>query len=280
MLRIGASSHGESRLRMLRIVRRGDRHDPKDLTVSCRFEGDFAAAFIEGRLRRPAAGRGAEEPGPRHRARARRRRNRALRPRAVRAPADRRTLASRGRGSRSPSSRGRGSRSAARRRARRSRPAAPSGAPPTVTSNGKQIAVVSGIDQLDADAHRQGSRPRARRRATTTIRAASTTACSGCSSAMLSARWTYTSSDVTFGPYRQGVRAAIVETFALPRRPIGAAHALRDRRRRARVLPGDQRRHAVAAGAALPPRRSLPRRRREPRRSVRRASRSPSASSR
>ena len=49
MPRIGSSSHGESRLRMLRIMRRGDRHDPKDLTVSFRFEGDFAAAFRDGR---------------------------------------------------------------------------------------------------------------------------------------------------------------------------------------------------------------------------------------
>ena len=49
MPRIGSSSHGESRLRMLRIMRRGDRHDPKELTVSFRFEGDFAAAFREGR---------------------------------------------------------------------------------------------------------------------------------------------------------------------------------------------------------------------------------------
>ena len=45
MPRLGASSQGESRLRMLRIVRRGDRHDARDLTVSIRFEGDFAAAF-------------------------------------------------------------------------------------------------------------------------------------------------------------------------------------------------------------------------------------------
>ena len=49
MLRIGASSHGESHLRMLRVVRRGDRHDARDLTVGCRFEGDFADAFVEGK---------------------------------------------------------------------------------------------------------------------------------------------------------------------------------------------------------------------------------------
>ena len=31
----------------------------------------------------------------------------------------------------------------------------------------------------------------------------------------LSAKWTYSNADVTFGPYRQGVRAAIAETFAV-----------------------------------------------------------------
>jgi hypothetical protein len=34
---------------MLRLVRRGDRHDPRDLTVSFRLEGDFEPAFIDGR---------------------------------------------------------------------------------------------------------------------------------------------------------------------------------------------------------------------------------------
>src|SRR4051812_39969094 len=49
MPRIGSSSHGESRLRLLRITRRGDRHDPKELSVSFKVEGQFAAAFREGR---------------------------------------------------------------------------------------------------------------------------------------------------------------------------------------------------------------------------------------
>src|SRR4029450_11160208 len=48
MPRLGASSQGESRLRMLRIVRRGDRHDARDLNVSIRFEGDFATAYLQG----------------------------------------------------------------------------------------------------------------------------------------------------------------------------------------------------------------------------------------
>lgn len=47
-LKIGASSFGESRIRMLRIVRRGERHDPRDLTVACRLEGGFSAAFEHG----------------------------------------------------------------------------------------------------------------------------------------------------------------------------------------------------------------------------------------
>src|SRR6187401_770941 len=34
-----SSSYGESRLRMLRVIGRGDRHDPRDLTIGMRFEG-------------------------------------------------------------------------------------------------------------------------------------------------------------------------------------------------------------------------------------------------
>src|SRR5262245_3551920 len=49
MPRVGTSTHAESRLRMLRIVRRGDRPDPRDLTVRCQCEGDFAAPFTERR---------------------------------------------------------------------------------------------------------------------------------------------------------------------------------------------------------------------------------------
>jgi len=33
---------------MLRVMRRGDRHDPKDLTIALRFEGNFGAAFKDG----------------------------------------------------------------------------------------------------------------------------------------------------------------------------------------------------------------------------------------
>ena len=50
MHRIGSSSHGESRLRMLRLTRRGDRDDPKELSVSFRFEGELPPRFARGRL--------------------------------------------------------------------------------------------------------------------------------------------------------------------------------------------------------------------------------------
>lgn len=39
MSSIESSTYGESRLRMLRVIARGDRHDPRDLTIGLRFEG-------------------------------------------------------------------------------------------------------------------------------------------------------------------------------------------------------------------------------------------------
>ncbi len=40
---IESSSYGESRLRMLRVLARGDRHDARDLTIALRFEGRLDA---------------------------------------------------------------------------------------------------------------------------------------------------------------------------------------------------------------------------------------------
>ena len=89
MPRFSASSHGESRLRMLRVVRRGDRHDPKDLTVVVPLRRRFRR-----RVHRTAA-RDGLLPGEAlknlvhaHRARPRQRRDRGVRPRALRAAPD------------------------------------------------------------------------------------------------------------------------------------------------------------------------------------------------
>jgi urate oxidase len=42
MSHIHSTTYGETQLRLLRVLRRGDRHDPKDVTVSVRLEGGDA----------------------------------------------------------------------------------------------------------------------------------------------------------------------------------------------------------------------------------------------
>lgn len=206
MLRIGSSSHGESRLRMLRIVRRGDRHDPKELTVSFRFEGDFAAAFREGRsdgllpgetlknlVHRAAREHGAgeiEEFGlalcdrvlTAHRAITRARveitERSWMRMDAGGKPQGQAFVAG-----------------------------TPELKTAAVTSNGRQIAVVSGIDGLSV-MRTAGFAPAAETDDGTA---------DGLQRLLvgaLTARWTYSNADVTFRSFRQGVRAAVVETFA------------------------------------------------------------------
>jgi urate oxidase len=210
MLRIGASSHGESSLRMLRVVRRGDRHDARDLTVACRFEGDFVGAFVDGRAEgllpgealkslvhataRQHAGAEIERFGL-----ALCERLLADHPRVSRARVEvAEHLWSRlevgGKAQGQTFLRGTPERRTA-----------------AVTSNGQQIAVVSGIEQLTV-MRTSGFAP--------TKHGDTDNDASGVDDglqrllvATLSARWTYGSPDVTFDPYRQGVRAAIVETF-------------------------------------------------------------------
>jgi urate oxidase len=208
MLRIGASSHGESRLRMLRIVRRGDRHDPRDLTVSCRFEGDFAPAFVEGRAdgllpgealknlvhatARVHGGGEIETFGL------------ALCDRLLSGYA--RVTRARVEIAEQPWARlevgGKAQAQAFLTGSQERRTAA-------VTSNGPQVAVVSGIEQLTI-MRSSGFQPARRANEDPT---GVDDGLQRLLVATLSARWTYSTPDVTFGPYRQGIRAAIVETF-------------------------------------------------------------------
>jgi urate oxidase len=210
MIRIGASSHGESRLRMLRVVRRGDRHDARDLTVACHFEGDFADAFVEGSARGllpsealksliHATAREHTKAEIEHFGLALCERLTTGYPKVTRArveiseqPWSRLEVGGKAQGQ-----------------------AFLAGPPErrtvAVTSNGSQVAVVSGIDQLTV-MRTSGLAPTRRGRPQPDD--------SGREDnlqpllvAALSAQWTYSSPDVTFGPYRQGVRAAIVETF-------------------------------------------------------------------
>ena len=210
MLRINANSHGESSVRMLRIVRRGDRHDARDLTVSCRFEGNFADAFVGGRaeglppgealkslvhaMARKHAGAAIERLGLGICERLLADHPRIARARVEIAEQPWNRLEMGGKAQGQSFLRGTPERRTA-----------------AVTSNGTHVAVVSGIDQLTL-MRTSGFAP--------TERGAPATDASGLDDglqpllvATLAARWTYTSPDVTFDAYRQGVRTAIVETF-------------------------------------------------------------------
>ncbi|MEO5897272.1 MAG: hypothetical protein ABIS06_16395 [Vicinamibacterales bacterium] len=208
MARISASSHGESRLRVLRIVRRGDRHDPRDLTVSFRFEGEFSSAFLDGNaegilpgetvkslVHAAAREHGAKEIETFGLALCAQTLDRQPRISRVRVEvAERRwqRLEAGGKAQAQTFVSG----SAERRTA-------------VVTSNGKQVSVVAGIEDLSI-MRSSGFTPSERA-------ADDDGAHDGLQRLLvgdLSARWTYTSGDVTFGPYRQGVRAAILETLA------------------------------------------------------------------
>jgi len=208
MPRIGSSSHGESRLRMLRIVRHGDRHDPRELTVSFRFEGDFAAAFRDGRADTLLPGEALKN----------------LTHRAVREHGSgeiedlglalcQRALAAHPRISRARVEIIEESWSRLEAGSKAQGQAFMAGTPErktaVVTSNGRQVAVVSGIDQLSL-MRTAGFAPGPREDADD----GRTDGLQRLLVGALSVRWSYLSGDVTFRSYRQGVRAALIETFA------------------------------------------------------------------
>jgi urate oxidase len=89
-----------------------------------------------------------------------------------------------------------------------------------VTSNGRQRAVVSGIEQLTIMRTAGFAPPRRLEDAT-----GLTDGLQRLLVANLSARWTYSTPHVTFDPYRQGVRAAIVETLGCHAR-LSVQHTL------------------------------------------------------
>jgi urate oxidase len=206
--RIAASSHGEARLRMLRIVHKGDRHDPRDLSVSCRFEGDFSEAFVEGAsaallpgealknlvyTTARAHGHGEIETF----ALALCARVLADHPRVTRARVE---IVEQPWNRLEAGGKAQGQAFVAGTPERRTA---------TVTSNGQQVAVVSGLENLTI-MRSSGFGPS---RKSLDDGSGSQDGLQRLLVGTLAAKWTYTSGDVTFGPYRQGVRAAIVETF-------------------------------------------------------------------
>jgi urate oxidase len=194
---------------MLRIVRRGDRHDPRDMAVSVRYEGGLAAAFLEGRAdgipgetlkrfvhqaARDHAGAEIETLGLAlcHRVLEAQQQITRVRVDVTEQPWTRMDVGGKAQGQAFALG-GPEQRTAA------------------VTSNGTQVAVISGIEQLVV-MRTAGFLPRGGgRRADDGTEDAVPSLLVG----SLSARWSYSNAEVTFGPYRLGVRAAITETFAM-----------------------------------------------------------------
>lgn len=193
---------------MLRITRRGDRHDPRDLNVAVRLEGVYDAAFLEGRqdgvipgetlkniVHAAARAYGAAEIEELGLALSRQIVERQPRISRVRVEiAERRWQRLEAGGK--PQSQTFLAGSDEQRIA-------------VVTTNGSQTSVVAGLAGVtvmrtagftsgvatgERDAVTDGEQPLV--------------------VGTLSARWTYTTGDVTFGVHRQGVRAAVLDTFA------------------------------------------------------------------
>ena len=207
---ITGSAHGESSVRMLRLIRRGDRHDPRDLTVSIRYEGEFGAAFSEGRAAGVVPGEALKTLV--HTAA----RSQALREieefgldlcARVLATHPQITLA-RVEIAEQPWQRVEVGGKAVGQTFVLGGPERRTGA---VTSNGRQIAVVSGIENLTVMRSAGFTSPGARQRAADDADEGVAPLIVG----SLGVRWTYSTPDVTFGAYRQGVRAAVLETLAL-----------------------------------------------------------------
>ncbi len=196
---------------MLRVVRRGDRHDARDLTVSCRFEGDFAGAFVEGTTAGVLPGEALKSlvhASARQDAGAEIEKfglalcDRLLTgyPQITRArveiaeqPWSRLEVGGKAQGQ-----------------------AFLAGAPErrtaTVTSNGTRASVVAGIDQLTL-MRTSGLAPALARPTDEADPSGRDDGLQRLLVATLSARWTYASGDIAFDPYRRGVRTAIVETL-------------------------------------------------------------------
>lgn len=209
MARRGTSRHGESRLRVLRVVRRGDRHDPRDLTFSIRFEGDFRLPFDDGRpagvipratLETYVYGAVRDEGDAEIESLglavcrnlfAAHRQLSHVRVEITEQPWVRPDIGGRAQGQ-SFVLGGREQRTV------------------VVTSNGLQTSVVSGIDDLML-MRTAGFLPAQTGRPDDGTQ----DAVQGFLVGSLAARWTYRDPQVTFGPYRRGVRTAIVETFAM-----------------------------------------------------------------
>ena len=210
MPRIDAITHGESRVRMLRLVRRGDRHDPHDLTVALRFEGDFAAAFTEGRSAGVVPGEAIKNL---IHACAREHRVDAIEPFGLDLcqrvlDTYRHITRVRAEITEQPWSR---IEVGGKAQGQAFLVGGPEQRATAITSNGTQVAVVSSIENLTL-MRSAGFMPR---RSNALADSPGDEGLAPLVVGTLSVRWTYNSPDVTFAAYRQSIRGAVLDTMAL-----------------------------------------------------------------
>lgn len=200
MAHVQSSSYGESRLRMLRVLRHGDRHDPKDLTVALRLDGDAAARIpgeaIKNLVHRIA--RDEDHPAIETLALAMCARIvgeypavRLARVDILEQPWARLEAGGKPQG-------------------QAFTPAGVERRTVTVTGNGTRTSVTAGLDNLML-LRTSGFAPSERGRASEEPTA---DGLQRLFIASLCARWSYGSGEIAFVPCRQGVRAAVVDTFA------------------------------------------------------------------
>jgi urate oxidase len=193
---------------MLRLVRRGDRHDPRELTVSFKLEGDFVSAadrndaIIPSEALKNLVYRITREHG-----------NRELETLGLALASEvleRQATLTRVRVDLSEQPWMRvevGGKAQAQ--------AFLSGSPEqrvaSVTTNGTQVSVVAGIDDLML--MRSAGFAPSRRSAEIPDDTGTSDGLQPLLVGALSARWTYTSGDVTFDVHRRAIRSTILDTF-------------------------------------------------------------------
>ena len=207
MSAIESSSYGESRLRLLRVIPRGDRHDPRDLTIGLRFEG---------RLDEMVPGEAIKNLV--HRVvRAQDRTVESIEPLGI-AICDEflHTYGSIGLArvelAEQPWTR---VDAGGKPQGHAFTPAGVERRTAVVTGNGTRTSVQAGLENLVL-LRTGGFVPSVRGRP---VADATVDGLPRLFLASLGARWTYTSPDVAFAPYRIGVRQALVETFAWHKGP-------------------------------------------------------------
>jgi urate oxidase len=194
------TSYGESRLRVLRVLRHGDRHDPKDLTIALRLEGD-AASMVPGEAIKNLVHRIARDED--HATIETLALSMCARILATHAGV---TLA-RVDVTEQPWAR---LDAGGKPHGQAFTPAGVERRIVTVTGNGAKTSITAGVDNLVL-MRTSGFAPSERGRASDEP---SADGLQRLFIASLSARWAYTSGDVAFAAGRLGVRAAIVDTFA------------------------------------------------------------------